>query len=145
MMKFKNSLLFLISVVLLIFINSCKKDGPSSEEKLIAGTYDVELYLIGGFDSTASLKSNPCYGLITFESDGHIFGNRHLGSCSFLGTYGLSNNDKNITFALQGGFPEMAPLGIPVSITWQIIELKDEQMTFETIYTGKICKLKLKE
>ncbi len=39
----------------------------------------------------------------------------------------------------------MAPLGIPANITWQIIELREEQMTLETVFDGKVCKLKLKE
>jgi len=132
---------------------SCKyEDGPAislrSAQKRIAGTYDVEKFSINGYDSTFALKSKPCYGRLTFDTN-NIYGNRgsSTGSstCEFEGAYGLSDGNRKITLKFYTHFPEMPPLGIIENTTWDIKELRNDEMTFEIVYNGKICVLKLKE
>ncbi len=145
--KLKNNVL--VAFTSLFIITSCKyEDGPSislrSAEKRIDGTYDVVKYTIDGFDSTAALKSKPCYGLITFRTY-KIYGNRNNLSCGFNDTYNLTNGNKSIKFSISSNFPEMPPLGPIDASTWDIKELRNDEMTFETVYNGKICVLKLTE
>lgn len=140
--------IIIIGLVCLV-LSSCKyEDGPSislrSAQTRIDGTYDVVKYTIDGFDSTAALKSKPCYGRITFDTN-NIYGNRNNFSCDFSGSYGLTNKNKSIKFSIPSGFPQMPPLGALEGSLWDIKELRDDEMTFETVSNGKVCVVKFKE
>lgn len=136
-------------IVICLILSSCKyEDGPSisfrSAEKRIQGKYDIKKYTVGGYDSTEVIKSKPCYDKLNFDT-GNIDGNQHSPSCYFSGGYGFNSDNTRITIDLSDNFPNTAPLGTDWTLSWEITELRVDEMTFKTYYQGMEVILELKQ
>lgn len=132
-----------------LVLSACKyEEGPSisfrSEAKRIEGTYDINKFTVGGKDSTHNIKSKLCYSKMKFSSK-VIDGNMDNLSCRFTGGYDTNNNYKTITMIFVGPFPNTEPLGTDWILSWEIIELRDKEMTLKCYYHDKLVILELKE
>src|SRR5260221_173359 len=83
-----------ISVLLILFsfLAGCKK----SQNDLLVGTWDLNVLLINGKDSTNAAKSQHCYSPMIFlgRQKSNIAIDRYIYDCSFEGVYILEDNNK---------------------------------------------------
>ncbi|HMT30860.1 MAG TPA: lipocalin family protein [Bacteroidia bacterium] len=146
-MKYISLALFIICIT--SFIVGCKyEDGPwislRSADKRVEGTYRIQKFYYNGADSTLAIQSKPCYGLIEFTSDEEIRMNK--GSlCSTQGDWVLTNGNYKLVVRFLGNFEGIPPWSTDNEATYDILELRDDEMTIYTVFGNNTIKIELSE
>jgi hypothetical protein len=124
-----------------------------SDEKLIAGVWDVQQLLINDIDSTAAVKSQTCYTRMKFltekESADRVANILNVdpqdSGCNLRGAYELKDN----VLRLDVGTENFIPVGAfwyrihNDKIAWNIITLNKEKLELETDFNGDKNRLNL--
>jgi hypothetical protein len=143
---------YLYLLFIFFAVNGCKyEDGPGisfkSACKRVEGTYFIDKFEVNHQDSIGLLNSLNCNGNVIFYDKSRVGVNINISSCRDGGTFDLRNSNRNIAIQFLGyghkfGYP---PWDGGYTATWDIVELKDESMTFETQFNGHHIKIRLKE
>lgn len=141
-------------IFLVFLISGCKyEDGPvisfRSACKRVEGTYTIDKFEVNGNDSLGVFIARNCNGKVDFFDISKINGNLSIYDCRYSGTFDLRDGNKKIAISFDGttssGQMGIVPWEKGISNTWDIIELKDKSMTFETTYDGNLIKIRLVE
>lgn len=150
----KINSLAVVVVCTVCFITGCKyEDGPSisfrSACKRVEGSYTIDKFEVNGNDSLGVFIARNCNGKVDFFDISKINGNLSVYDCQYSGTYDLRDGNKKIAISFDGGIANgqmgIEPWEKGIIHTWDITELKDKSMTFETTYNGNQVKIRLVE
>ncbi len=151
-MKF-NSLTIVIGC-LVCFSTGCKyEDGPGisfrSACKRVEGNYTIDKFEVNGKDSLGVFIARNCNGKVDFFDISKINGNISIHDCRYTGKCDLRDSNRKIVLQFEGDTSDfqmgIEPWEKGITHTWDIVELKDKSMTFETTYEGNFVKIRLVE
>ncbi|HMT28948.1 MAG TPA: hypothetical protein PKD91_06695 [Bacteroidia bacterium] len=151
-MKFYSFALVLLCLI--VFVSGCKyEDGPGisfrSACKRVEGNYTIEKFEVNGNDSLGVFIARNCNGKVDFFDISKINGNISIHDCRYSGKYDLRDNNRKIVLQFEGDTSDfkmgIEPWEKGITHTWDIVELKDKSMTFETTYNGNLVKIGLVE
>ena len=148
----------IVLIYLLCFVSGCKfEDGPSisfrSASKRLEGTYTIDKFEVNGNDSLGVFIARNCNGKVDFFDASKIYGNTSIHDsihdCRYSGKFDLRDNNRKIVLQFEGDTADFKMGIVPwekgITHTWDILELKDKSMTFETTYNGNLVKIRLVE
>ena len=140
-----RNLILILGVLTMI---CCSK----SEEKLIAGVWDLQQLLIDGNDSTEAAKSQDCYTRMKFltakEAEGKaniLSADPQYSMCDLRGYYELHDD----YLLLQVGSINFRPIGAfwqrepRTKISWNILKLTEDELQLETNFNDHHNRLSL--
>ncbi len=140
--------------ILILLFSSCKyEDGPGislrSACKRVEGNYTIDKFEVNNHDSLSVFISRNCNGKIDFLDDNKILGNLLIYSCRYSGATDLRDGGRKISIQFDGNTSNfkmgIEPWEQGITHTWDVSELKDKSMTFETTYNGNFIKIRLIE